>query len=99
MGRNEGFAKWHLLDAAPIVTSIDAPSPTVEKTDANGVLRTIEGTAHAHEAVVMECNALFGIDVNVACRTLFDATLTQRATILFYAIEEGVEVAGNVLWT
>ena len=88
------FGRPRLVERTKAVVAVDAPA--LQKADAHGVLRAVEGTAHAHIAPVAELHpALFQADV------LFGAVSHAQpafyALLLIHAVQKGVDRPARLL--
>src|SRR5699024_515627 len=82
------FGRPRLVERTKPVVAVDAPA--LQKADAHGVPRAVEGTAHAHIAPVAELHpALFEADVLFGA--VFHAQPALDTLLLIHAVQKGID--------
>ena len=89
----------HLLDALEVVapTDIHVPTPIFKETDVEGIGRTIERTAHAHQATMVEGYFSLLVAIDVLHGATLDAEIAVRTLVLIHLIQEGIDGPAYIL--
>lgn len=84
--RDYRFSGRHFLYGVQIVSSVDLPSPILEKTYVDGIFGAEQRASHTHQAMVVEPYLTFGITVDVLRRAAFDTEVAACAFVHIYLV-------------
>lgn len=93
---DDRFLQFDGLDFLEIVGAVHLPPPIVQKADVEGVGGAVEGTAHAHVAVVVELEVAFFVHFDVVHRAQTHALAALHTLVLVNFVQERVDVASDV---